>query len=365
MASLTRKRRRVDPCAPNIQTLDFDLPCPLLSIYNFKGGVGKTMTSVNFARHAAARGKKVLLVDLDGQCNLTSLLDSRVGRLTRNMGEQPDEKCTIDQAITDQDQDFKELVLHDRANLLTFWNAWMEAESKAEVVPPFQLVVEFGETGGDLWFLRGSHSVDVIEQSLRTMYNVSLRLRFALVFLLKKAMLHGNFDLAVADLSPGNSILNRSVLFASSGIVVPAFADHNSLTSTHAMFRNILGRFGPTQFGRLKSAQYVYKPNVLRVVFNNVRFIVNGSGRWYYKIEAKWMRLMCGMVQQFANLFVVHNQPRVRRATVRFSHNLLKRGSHNIVTSTELLPAGEGWKVEEWVREMDSWLEIIGGDGSV
>ena len=349
MASTTRKRHRVDGCDTNMRTLDFDLPCPLLSIYNFKGGVGKTTTSVNFAQHAAARGKKVLLVDLDGQCNLTSLLDPCVGRLMRNMGEQPDDKCPIDQAITDQDQNFKDLILHDRANLLTFWNAWMEAELKDDVTPPLQLVAE--RTSGELWFLRGSHNVDVIEQSLRTMYNVSLRLRFALVFLLKKAMQHGEFDLVVVDLSPGNSILNRSVLFASSGIIVPAFADHNSLTSTHAMFHNILGRFDSTHFGRLKSAQYVYRPNVIRVVFNNVRFVVNGSGKWYYKIEAKWMRLMSSMVQQFNNLFVAHNQPRVRRATVRFSHSLLKQGP-----STD-----GGWKVEEWVREMDSWLAIIGG----
>lgn len=46
----------------------------VLSVYNYKGGVGKTTLLANLATAAAMDGKKVLLVDCDPQCNLSDLL---------------------------------------------------------------------------------------------------------------------------------------------------------------------------------------------------------------------------------------------------------------------------------------------------
>jgi len=47
---------------------------PRLSIFNHKGGVGKTTLTANLAFALADRNKKVLLVDADPQANLTSFL---------------------------------------------------------------------------------------------------------------------------------------------------------------------------------------------------------------------------------------------------------------------------------------------------
>lgn len=45
-----------------------------VTLYNHKGGVGKTTLTVNIAAALANAGKRVLLVDADPQCNLTSYL---------------------------------------------------------------------------------------------------------------------------------------------------------------------------------------------------------------------------------------------------------------------------------------------------
>lgn len=50
----------------------------IISIVNHKGGVGKTTTACNLSHALSRKGFKVLLVDMDPQCNATSILGSTV-----------------------------------------------------------------------------------------------------------------------------------------------------------------------------------------------------------------------------------------------------------------------------------------------
>ena len=52
----------------------------VITVANNKGGVGKTMQCYQLACHLANKGKKVLVIDLDSQANLSSTFDVQVQR---------------------------------------------------------------------------------------------------------------------------------------------------------------------------------------------------------------------------------------------------------------------------------------------
>ena len=54
------------------------LPAKIVSVANFKGGVGKTSTAAHLAMSAALDGYKVLVIDLDSQGSMTSIFGGRV-----------------------------------------------------------------------------------------------------------------------------------------------------------------------------------------------------------------------------------------------------------------------------------------------
>ena len=45
-----------------------------ISLFNHKGGVSKTTTAFNLGWMLASKGKRVILVDCDPQCNLTGMI---------------------------------------------------------------------------------------------------------------------------------------------------------------------------------------------------------------------------------------------------------------------------------------------------
>jgi len=72
-----------------------------ISIINNKGGTGKTTTTLNLAAALKKLGKKVLLIDLDSQCNLSNALNTKTQN--EHIGNLLLSKCVLKDCIIKTD----------------------------------------------------------------------------------------------------------------------------------------------------------------------------------------------------------------------------------------------------------------------
>ncbi|MCF1184560.1 ParA family protein [Marichromatium gracile] len=182
----------------------------IVSIFNNKGGVGKTTYMYHIAHLLERRKKTVLLVDLDSQCNLSaySMFDSDLEKSWKK--DRGNSIWNALEPVYERLGDIKKrrpsLINSNYPNLY--------------LIPGDVLLSNFEDTLGNSWTsAKGGSAGD-------------LRVQSAIYRLVLWAAEKVNADIAMLDLGPNLGALNRSALAASNYFIVPMSPDLFSIRGT-------------------------------------------------------------------------------------------------------------------------------------
>lgn len=196
-----------------------------ISMFNHKGGVSKTTTTFNLGWGLADLGHKVLIVDLDAQCNLTGIVLGNIA----------------------VDEDRFDEFFKNRENLT------MERISEALIggIPPDYFMVHAEKASvtntnhNNLYLLAGNLSITELEQQL----SIALKIATGIPMLKN---LPGNFyqymsriaesigaDYVIYDLSPNVGGLNEVVLMSSDYFIIPTSPDYFCVQAILSLEKNI------------------------------------------------------------------------------------------------------------------------------
>ncbi len=177
-----------------------------ITLFNHKGGVGKTTLTANIAFALAEMGKSVLLVDSDPQCNLTSYLlaDDVVDELLNESSESDGQ---------------------------TIWSAVSPVVNNTG---PGRLVEP--QAVGQLKLLPGDIRLSEFEEFLYDSWTDSLKRRLgalraitSISMLVDQIHRQSHLDYVFYDTGPNIGALNRVLLLDSSFFIVPVACDLYSM----------------------------------------------------------------------------------------------------------------------------------------
>lgn len=197
----------------------------IISFINYKGGVGKTTLTANVAAELAFRGKRVLVVDLDPQTNLTlSFIDVNKWRELDEQGKTI--KHWYDEFLdADLDESLKELIV-----VPSRVNDKIQSMGASGCVHIISSHLELINLDMELATRYGGNSERTIRSSFLRLFSR-----------LKKGLeeVKEDYDLVLIDCPPNFNIVTQNAIIASDMYVVPAKADFLSTLGIDQLVRHI------------------------------------------------------------------------------------------------------------------------------
>ena len=186
-----------------------------IALFNHKGGVGKTTTAFNLGWMLADKGKRVIIVDCDPQCNLTGMV----------LGLKDTESFAS---------------MYDSNGVTNIRDGLAPAfESRPALIKPVNCEPINGQT--NMYLLPGHIGLAEYEVTLGIAQELSgslvtlQNLPGALHYLFSKTADKYNADFFLVDMSPSLGPINQNLLMTSDYFIVPMFPDYFSAMATESL----------------------------------------------------------------------------------------------------------------------------------
>jgi len=184
----------------------------IICMFNHKGGVSKTTTTYGLGWMLAQKGKRVILVDADSQCNLTSVV----------LGEEEFETFFVD---------------HPERNIKSALSPAFDA--KPALLQPVECVPVAGCEG--LFLLPGSFDLSEYEVSLGVSFTLTdtmatlKNLPGSFSYLIARTAEHHQADYVLIDMNPSLSAINEALLVSADYFIVPTAPDNFSAMAIQSL----------------------------------------------------------------------------------------------------------------------------------
>lgn len=232
-----------------------------IALFNNKGGVGKTTAAFNLGWMLASKGKRVILVDTDPQCNLTATA----------LGE-----------VTEDDETRIAAVYNTRSNIKSGLAPAFESQPRA--IEAVDCIPMEGQDGlfllpGHVGFAEYEVTLGIAQElsgSIQSLKN----LPGSITDLLNKTAKKFDADYIVIDMSPSLGAINQNLLMTSDFFIIPTTADFFSVMAIDSLAKVLPKWYAWAKIASsmpiLKDATYPFPDITLRflgIIAQNYRII--------------------------------------------------------------------------------------------
>jgi len=230
----------------------------IVSVINYKGGVGKTSLTANLGAELAWRGKRVLLIDLDAQASLTFSF------IKPDEWEARFESSKTIKSWFDSFQNSSPIPLANLIQTPARISQTLGGRGKLDVI-----YSHLGLINVDLELATGLGGAN-LAQAKKNFISIHKRLADGLSLIAKE----NKYDLVLIDCPPNFNIVTKTAIIASDYILVPTRPDELSTLGIDYLMRSIRGLIKDyNDYAALEQGakEKVISPKIVGVVFTMIQ----------------------------------------------------------------------------------------------